>query len=110
MGRPGGNPNIKEIGAWKPGESGNPAGKPKGTLNRKTLLQKWTTVASANGTVEDDIALALIKQANKGDVAAIKEIFDGLHGKIVEKSEIAVTAIPESRSSLVDRFLSRRQK
>ncbi len=61
------------------GKSGNPKGKPKGSLNRSTLLRKWLSVKATirnpetkedvKGTVEDRIALALITKAIKGDVA-----------------------------------------
>lgn len=72
----------------KPGEIRNPKGKPKGTLNRATILKRWLEVASKNGTVADDVGLALIAKALKGDVAAIKEAFDGAYGKIADKQEV----------------------
>lgn len=37
------NPNITEVSKdtqWKPGESGNPAGKPKGTKHLSTWIQE----------------------------------------------------------------------
>ncbi len=39
-------------------------------------------------TVEEAIALALIKKALSGDIAAIKEIQDTVHGKLTDASEI----------------------
>lgn len=82
----------QEKGQWKPGTSGNPAGKPKGKQNRSTVLRKWLDVpvdfsdaltgAHVKGTVEDQIALALIRKAISGDVGAAKEILDSVYGKV----------------------------
>ncbi|MBA3357151.1 MAG: hypothetical protein H0U18_14670 [Pyrinomonadaceae bacterium] len=43
------------------------------------------------GTVEDQIALALIAKAVKGDVSAIREILDTVYGKVTEKHELSDT-------------------
>lgn len=79
-------------------KNGNPGGgRPKGTKNRSTLLKKWLEVATKakgldgddfTGTFEDKVVIALIDKAMKGDVIAIKEIFDTLYGKVAEKNEI----------------------
>lgn len=49
---------------WKPGQSGNPAGKAKGTLNKKTL------VAKALDERAEDVAKAMIAKALEGDTSA----------------------------------------
>lgn len=83
--------------SWKPGQSGNPAGKPKGSLSRSTLLKKYldVTFKSDDGkvknqpfgiegdplTVHETIALALIKKAMAGNIDAIREIQDSVYGK-----------------------------
>jgi hypothetical protein len=82
----------QEKGQWKPGASGNPSGRPKGAKNRSTILKKWietqvefsdaATGIKGTGTIEDQIALALIGKAIKGDVMAAKEILDSVYGKI----------------------------
>lgn len=76
----------------KKGEIRNPKGKPVGTLNRSTILRKWLEAAGkmSGGTVADDMALALIAKALKGDVAAFKELYDGAFGKVVDKQESKV--------------------
>jgi hypothetical protein len=91
--------NIKSH-EFKKGESGNPDGRPIGTKNRSTILKKWIevnvkikdksnpTLKEIDGTVEDQIILALIAKARSGDVQAIKEINDTLYGKIVENQRI----------------------
>ena len=90
------------------GQSGNPNGRPKGSRNRSTLVEKWLKVKikvpnlntetgiktfeslkdELNITLEDAIILALIQKAQSGDVAAIKEIQDTLHGKIPNVNEL----------------------
>jgi len=49
---------------WKPGQSGNPSGKVKGTLNKKTK------VAIALDAASEDVAKAMIAKALEGDTAA----------------------------------------
>lgn len=97
----GAHPNSRralEKTQFKPGESGNPAGLPSGTKQRSTILNKWLSVETEllnpitklkqKGTVEDEVILALITKARKGDVPAVKEILDSVYGKIPNKDEI----------------------
>ncbi len=53
--------------AWKKGQSGNPAGRPKGCKNRKQGLFK---------SKEPELQQKLIDMALEGDVAALKIIAD----------------------------------
>jgi hypothetical protein len=100
----------QEKGQWKPGQSGNPSGREKGSKNRSTVLKKWIegncsitdpgTGLEIEGTIEDKIALALIGKAIKGDVAAIREIYDSVYGKMENQckefhSELVVTIVGE---------------
>ena len=92
--------NPENIIPPKFGEVRNPKGKPIGTKNRSTILKKWIKVRvkitdeanpllkDVSGTVEDQVILALIQKALKGDVNAIKEINDTLYGKISDKTEV----------------------
>lgn len=94
-----GNPKIAELGKdtqFKPGESGNPAGKPKGVEHSKTRLLKFLSlmVKAKNNLLtkeeEEELSvlelmdIALIAKATQGDVKAYKEIMDRLEGKPVE--------------------------
>jgi hypothetical protein len=83
----------------KKGEIRNPKGKPKGTLNRSTLLKKWLAVNIQTASLEDKtkkittscfdaIEMTIIKKALAGDVQAYKEIKDTLYGKIAEITKI----------------------
>lgn len=57
--------------AWKPGQSGNPAGKKPGTRNHATLLAQALLDAEAEGVARMIIAAAL-----KGDLAAAKLVLE----------------------------------
>lgn len=81
--------NIKKH-EFKKGQSGNPAGRPKGSLNRSTIARKWLEAARKGKnpisgedevlTQEDIITLALIRKAMDGDVAAYKALMDSGYG------------------------------
>jgi hypothetical protein len=58
-------------GTWKPGQSGNPAGKPPGTRNRATQM----VLAFMEGGAEE-ITLAIIDAARKGDMAAARLVLE----------------------------------
>ena len=49
---------------WKPGESGNPSGRPKGALNRKTLIAEEFEREGAA------IARVVVNAAKNGDIQA----------------------------------------
>lgn len=83
--------SLANLKPFQKGKSGNPNGKEKGTLNRSTLLKKWLAVEGENGTVEDDVILALIREATKGNVKAIQEIQDSVYGKIKDELEANAT-------------------
>lgn len=80
--------NLKP--AWKKGESGNPKGRPKGSLNRSTIVKKWleanqktkNPITSEDELLsqEDIITLAILKKARNGDVQAYKALMDSCYG------------------------------
>ncbi len=90
--------NLKP--AWKKGESGNPNGRPKGSLNRSTIAKKWLEVFSQeeleDGEVkwlsnEEAITLALIRKARNGDVNAYKALMDSAYGTAKDTVDINST-------------------
>src|SRR5215475_15173861 len=69
--------------AWKPGQSGNPAGKKPGTLKERPYRDALRMEIAA---AEDFkglrlIARAHLEKARSGDMAAIKELADRLDGR-----------------------------
>lgn len=91
---------LDNLTPWDAGRSGNPSGKPKGTLNRSTILKRYLSAKlkdvpedvpcelEGQITVEEAINLALIKKALSGDISAIREIQDTVHGKITNVAEV----------------------
>ena len=78
----------KKHAPWKPGESGNLAGKPKGTLNRATIIARWLDAIVVDGLTEGDrVVLAQIQEALEGDTQAFNALMDGRYGKLSDKVE-----------------------
>jgi hypothetical protein len=87
--------NLKP--AWTKGESGNPAGRPKGAKNRSTIARRWLEVNQSlknpltgeqeTMSQEDLMTLALIKKAREGDVTAYKALMDSGYGAPLQQIE-----------------------
>ena len=92
----GGRGQIKPR--WKKGESGNPNGRPVGSQNSKTILQKFLNLKMTAEnpitkelealTVAEQIHLMQIAKAIDGDLYSYKEIIDRLEGKTISVQEI----------------------
>jgi hypothetical protein len=86
--------NLKH---WPKGESGNPAGRPKGAKNRSTIARRWLEVNQSlknpltgeqeTMSQEDLMTLALIKKAREGDVTAYKALMDSGYGAPLQQIE-----------------------
>ena len=74
--------NTNLMPQWKPGQSGNPGGRPKGksiTAELRKLLDK--------GTTAEDLAEILLKMGKK-DLAALREVLDRSDGKVTDTHRI----------------------
>ena len=88
----------ENLKSWNKGESGNPKGRPKGSLNRSTIARKWLQTSSKilnpitgqeeNLTQEDIGTLALIKKLRQGDVQAYKALLDSSYGQPKETIDL----------------------
>lgn len=84
--------NRNPDGTFKEGVSGNPAGRPVGSLNFAT---KWKIfiekVAKQNNMTPDEIDEQLLavgfKKAKEGDFQFYKDIHDRVHGKAIQPTE-----------------------
>ena len=95
MARKGGTP--ENLIPAKKGEVRNPNGRPKGSRDRKTIVNQWleavkearNPITGLNETmpIADQMVLALIGNALKGDVSAFKELMDSGYGKLTDKVE-----------------------
>lgn len=88
---------LENLKPFEKGESGNPAGRPKGAKNRSTIAKQWLEVNQKlknpltgneeTMSQEDLMTLALIKKAREGDVAAYKALMDSGYGSPVQQIE-----------------------
>jgi hypothetical protein len=73
---------IENLKPWKPGQSGNPGGRPKKTLVDEALATLLDADESAKAT---QIAEMLIQKAINGDVRAAQLIMERTEGKPLQK-------------------------
>ncbi len=91
--------NERNLKPWKAGQSGNIAGKAKGTRNRSTIIREILDAAAVEAlkgkvdlgvepkTIFDQLVLTQVIKASLGDTAAFRELADGAFGKITDKVE-----------------------
>lgn len=77
--------------AFKKGQSGNPAGRPLGALNKRTLA------AQALNDASEDVAKAMIEAAKGGDVQAGRLILDRVQPPLRPRADtVKFTLDPEA--------------
>ncbi len=70
---------------FKPGQSGNPGGRPKTMLITQAYRELLEQLDPKEGkTLAQTLARKAIQQARKGNLAALKEITDRTEGKAVQ--------------------------
>ncbi len=95
---------VRPSTAWKKGQSGNPKGSKPEKLMRDALLIALNREAEKGSKTKrwQSGAEAIVAKAIEGDVAACREIFDRVDGKVPQahdiKSEHTVTYESESLS------------
>tara|TARA_Y100000592_G_scaffold88686_1_gene144832 strand:- start:127 stop:447 length:321 start_codon:yes stop_codon:yes gene_type:complete len=80
--------NRNKNGTFKQGVSGNPKGRPKGSVAPSDILRQIASEFvndESERTKLDFIMRMLFKMASNGNLQAIKEIIDRLEGKSTEK-------------------------
>ena len=92
-------PNPENVIPWKPGQSGNPKGKKKGTLHSRTIIAKWLAVKEniknpitgkmENMTQYDAIVLAQLAKARNKDTIAFNALLDRSEGKPKQDIELS---------------------
>jgi len=70
---------------WKPGQSGNPSGRPNGSVS---LAEQLKAALRRQPELAESIVRALVTEAITGNMMAIKEAFDRVDGKATETHKI----------------------
>ena len=93
--------NAHNLVSFKKGQSGNPNGRPKGTKNRSTLVRELLEMESTfnNPLTEqseklsyaEQIIIAQIAEARKGNVQAFRELMDSAYGKMKDVHQFEET-------------------
>ena len=93
--------NNENLVSFKKGQSGNLNGRPKGSRNRTTLVRELLEMVSTfdNPLTEqseklsyaEQIIIAQIAEARKGNVQAFKELMDSAYGKIKDVHQFEET-------------------
>lgn len=81
---------MKNLKPFKKGQSGNPKGRPKGSLNRSTIAKELLEAKATDGgpgLIAHQLTRAQIRKADKGNTAAYRELMDSAYGKVGEKPE-----------------------
>ena len=89
--------------AWKPGQSGNPKGKPHGTRNKATQMVLGLMEGSA-----EEITHAVLTAARAGDLSAAKMVLERLAPPMRERPiniELPATASAQGCSEAQDAIL-----
>ena len=89
------NPNIATDSptTFKPGQSGNPKGKKKGTLSMTTKLKEAITKISEGEAEPDDVIIVkkVLEKAKKGDERMINLIWNYIDGKPLQQIDQKVS-------------------
>jgi hypothetical protein len=82
------NPNRAkhlEQYKWKPGQSGNPEGRPTGSIS---LVEKLKAYLRRHPEEALAIVIKLVEQGKQGNIVATKELLDRIDGKVAERHRI----------------------
>ena len=76
---------LKNLKPWKPGQSGNPKGRPPKNISFTSILKaeilKSNPEDNRKRTWAQLIVLATMKLAIKGNATALKEVWDRIDGR-----------------------------
>lgn len=67
---------------FKPGQSGNPAGRPKGSVSIVAALRR---ALEENPRLADELARVFIERARKGEFRFLKELLDRIDGPATQR-------------------------
>jgi hypothetical protein len=76
------NLNPSPLTRFKPGVSGNPRGRPRGSSVTDRLRAHIDDVDADGSSRSEQLAITLYKLAREGDIRAIRTVLDRLEGKV----------------------------
>lgn len=79
------DPRLANLIRFKAGESGNPGGRPKGSVNITRHIRE--ALERADEKRSRELADRLIQLASEGNAAAIKQVMDRIDGPVKEQVE-----------------------
>lgn len=108
------NPNTEGLKPFKEGQSGNPAGKPKGSKSMKTILREMMELMVDNPkgqlteqyskdnkiSVKEMLVMQDIINAQKGNEKAKQRIWEYLEGK-PDQHQVFEVKQPQTKSEMI---------
>jgi hypothetical protein len=100
-------PNLENLKPWKPGQSGNPAGKPKGRSVTARLRDLLDAVELGGKPVPDGkqvadlLAEVILKNALKGDHRFVSTVLDRTEGKVADKTDGEPNGNPDAKPRII---------
>lgn len=90
---------LDNLKPFKPGESGNPNGRPKGRKNFSTLFEEaLIRLGQKNDKDPADLELEIIEKgiamARKGDYRFYKDTMDRVHGSAIHNHDLKTGGVP----------------
>jgi len=70
---------------WKPGQSGNPNGRPVGSVS---LVERLKAYLRRHPEEVENIVKTLVKEGKMGNMVATKEMLDRIDGRVVERHKL----------------------
>ena len=89
------NPNPKPEIQWKPGQSGNPNGRPPKGYSITDTIRKM--MDSEDKDVKNELGNMILQKALKGDLKAAELIWAYMDGKPIQTSNILLQESPEEK-------------
>tara|TARA_R110002020_G_scaffold316911_1_gene532544 strand:- start:79 stop:444 length:366 start_codon:yes stop_codon:yes gene_type:complete len=77
---------------WKKGESGNPTGRPKGSVSLETELRKRLSDGEVGDRIVQDLIDEAIRQALAGEYKFFNLIWERMDGKVTDRVSIQAEA------------------
>jgi len=106
--------NEQNLKPYKKGESGNPAGKPKGAVNLTTKMREaLDRIHEGSQTQYDDILIqSILRDAIKTDGQSRKLVMQYMEGMPKQSTEISVlpSKISDSLQETIDRIYGETDK